>query len=153
MQISTKFTIAIHMLAATAYFGGDHKVTSALLADSVGTNPVIVRTIMRQLQDAGLLEVRRGPGGCRLARPLHDITFLDVYRAVETNADDGVFRFHESPNPQCPVGRNIHAALDGQLKEIRNDFEKDLAGRTLDEVCDVIESRAPHDSASHDSVA
>lgn len=153
MQISTKFTIAIHMLAATAYFDGDRKVTSALLADSVGTNPVIVRTIMRQLQDAGLLEVRRGPGGCTLARPLRDITFLDVYRAVETNADDGVFRFHESPNPQCPVGRNIHAALDGQLGKIRNDFEKDLAGRTLDEVCDVIESRAPHDSAPHDSAA
>ena len=147
MQISTKFTIAIHMLTATAYFGGDRKVTSALLADSIGTNPVIVRTIMRQLQDAGLLEVRRGPGGCTLARPLRDITFLDVYRAVETNADDGVFRFHESPNPRCPVGRNIHAALDGQLDEIRRDFEKDLASRTLDTVFEVIESRAARDAA------
>lgn len=147
MQISTKFTIAIHMLTATAYFGGDRKVTSALLADSIGTNPVIVRTIMVQLQDAGLLEVRRGPGGCTLARPLRDITFLDVYRAVETNADDGVFRFHESPNPQCPVGRNIHAALDGQLDEIRRDFEKDLASRTLDTVFEVIESRAARDAA------
>ncbi|MDD6372956.1 MAG: hypothetical protein PUF97_00440 [Bifidobacteriaceae bacterium] len=46
------------MLTATAYFGGDRKVTSALLADSIGTNSVIVRTIMGQLQDAALARVR-----------------------------------------------------------------------------------------------
>ena len=45
MQVSTKFTIAIHLLAAVKYFGKDMKVTSQFLASSIGVNPVIVRNI------------------------------------------------------------------------------------------------------------
>ena len=36
MQISTKFTIAIHILAAVEYFGKEEKVTSDFLASSIG---------------------------------------------------------------------------------------------------------------------
>ena len=54
MQISTKFTIAIHIIAAAHYFGGDTKVTSDLLASSIGSNPVIIRNIMSDLAAAGI---------------------------------------------------------------------------------------------------
>lgn len=140
MQISTKFTIGIHLLAAVEYFGKDHKVTSQFLAASIGSNPVIVRNIMVQLQNAGLIDVKRGPGGISLTRPLKNITFLDVYDAVETNSADDLFRFHENPNPECPVGRNIHSGLDSQLREIQENFKRDLAGRNIDEVYDTIYS-------------
>ena len=73
MQVSTKFTIAIHILAATEYFGKDYKVTSDFLAGSIGCNPVIVRNLMKQLRDAGLIAVRRGPGGIQITRPLDQI--------------------------------------------------------------------------------
>lgn len=125
MQISTKFTIAIHILAATEYFGGSMKVTSDLLSASIGSNPVIIRNIMSDLKKAGLIRTKRGPGGITITRPLDEITFYDVYEAVEKNKDE-LFNFHSNPNPACPVGRNIHAALDDKLMEAQRDFEADL---------------------------
>ncbi|MDO5597745.1 MAG: Rrf2 family transcriptional regulator [Acidaminococcus sp.] len=133
MQISTKFTIALHMLAVTEWFGRDCKVTSDLLASSIGCNPVIVRNLMKQLREAGLIAVRRGPGGIRITRPLDRITFYDIYEAVETNKEK-LFHFHENPNPQCPVGRNIHAALDDKLRDIQKQFEDDLRQHNVGEV-------------------
>ena len=112
MQISTKFTIAIHVLTAVRYFSGSYKVTSDFLAGSVGNNPVIIRNIMSQLREAGIIDIKRGPGGISLTRPLTDITFLDVYRAVEKKPDESLFHFHEHPSDKCPVGRNIHKSLE-----------------------------------------
>ncbi|WP_367269651.1 Rrf2 family transcriptional regulator [Acidaminococcus timonensis] len=133
MQVSTKFTIAIHILAATDYFGKDYKVTSEFLAGSIGCNPVIVRNLMKQLREAGLIAVRRGPGGIQITWPLDQITFYDVYEAVETSKD-ALFHFHESPNPQCPVGSHIHAALDDKLQDIQKQFENDLRKHNVGEV-------------------
>ncbi|MGI6590918.1 MAG: Rrf2 family transcriptional regulator [Eggerthellaceae bacterium] len=131
MRISTKFTTAVHILVASVYFGPTTKVTSSFLADSIGSNPVMIRNIMTQLQQAGIIEVKRGSGGIEITRPLSEITFLDIYRAVETNADDPLFHFHENPNPDCPVGRNIHGALDAQLDAIQQNLEDDLASRNV----------------------
>lgn len=140
MQISTKFTIAVHILVAAKFFEKDQKITSTFLAESIGSNPVIVRNIMLQLQKAGIIDVKRGPGGITITRPLSEITYLDIYRAVETNSEENLFRFHENPNPQCPVGRNIHKALDQSLADIQNEFEKELASRNVQEVYNNIEA-------------
>ena len=140
MQVSTKFTIAIHLLTAAKYFDGKEKITSQFLASSIGSNPVIVRNIMLQLQQAGIIDVKRGTGGITINRPLSEITYLDVYRAVETNSNENLFRFHEKPNPQCPVGGNIHKALDHSLDEIQSNFEKELASHNLQEVYTAIEA-------------
>lgn len=133
MQISTKFTIAIHILTAAEYFGKDRKVTSDLLSSSIGSNPVIIRNIMSDLKNAGLIETKRGPGGITITKPLDQITFYDVYEAVEKNKDT-LFNFHENPNPNCPVGRNIHHALDGRLAQAQQDFEDDLKKFTVADV-------------------
>ena len=133
MQISTKYTIAIHILAAAEYFGEDEKVTSGLLASSIGSNPVIIWNLMSDLRNAGLIEIKRGPGGIAITRPLDQITFYDVYEAVEKNKED-LFHFHESPNPLCPVGRNIHAALYGKLQDVQKDFEDSLKEKKLSDV-------------------
>lgn len=133
MQISTKFTIAIHILAAVEYFGEEEKVTSEFLASSIGSNPVIIRKLMSDLKNAGFIEIKRGPGGIRIARPLDEITFYDVYEAVEKNKDD-LFHFHENTNSQCPVGRNIHFALYGKLQEVQKDFEESLKKHKLSDV-------------------
>ncbi|MGN0241825.1 MAG: Rrf2 family transcriptional regulator [Candidatus Weimeria sp.] len=137
MQISTKFTIAIHILAAVDYFGRDTKVTSDLLASSIGSNPVIIRNIMSDLSAAGIIETRRGPGGIVIRKPLDEISFYDVYKAVEKN-NDRLFNFHDNPNPDCPVGRNIHTALDGKLAEAQKDFEDVLKKYRLSEVVEDI---------------
>ncbi|MQN01787.1 MAG: Rrf2 family transcriptional regulator [Lachnospiraceae bacterium] len=148
MQISTKFTIAIHILAAADYFGATQKVTSDLLSSSIGSNPVIIRNIMSDLSAAGIIETKRGPGGIVIKRPLDQISFYDVYEAVEKNKDH-LFNFHENPNPECPVGRNIHTALDGKLAEAQQDFENDLKKyRVSDVVSDIKSEIERQESAS-----
>ena len=133
MQISSRFTMAIHMFACIDTFQ-DMKMTSDFMAGSIGTNPVIIRKLLQQLKAAGLIEVSRGTGGVAITRPLNEITFLDVYNAVECNPDEDLFRFHENPNQKCPVGRNIHHVLDDKLSAVQNAMEKELAGITLADV-------------------
>lgn len=134
MQISSRFTIAIHMLSCMDVFGEDYKVTSDFMAGSIQVNPVIIRNILRQLKAAGIVTVKRGSGGAAVARPLDEITLLDVYRAVECVEDGELFHFHENPNPACPVGRNIHRVLDGKLDEVQKAMEDKLASFTLEDV-------------------
>lgn len=131
MQISSRFTIAIHMLSCMDVFKEDYKITSDFLAGSINVNPVIVRKLLSQLKEAGLIEVRRGPGGASIAKPLEEITFLDVYRAVDCVGEDSLFHFHENPNSDCPVGKNIHAVLDDKLFKVQAAMERELASMTL----------------------
>lgn len=137
MQISSKMTMAVHMLACAEVLS-DMKVTSDLMASSIGTNPVIVRKLLQQLKAAGLIEVTRGTGGISLTRPLKDITFLDIYNAVEGTSKGNLFRFHENPNVQCPVGRNIHTAMDARLEQVQQAMEAEMKAITLASVIDDI---------------
>ena len=135
MQITTKFTIAVHIITAIDYFRDMDRVSSDFLAGSVGVNPVIVRTVISQLREAGIVNTRRGSSGAVLAKPLEEITFYDIYKAVgSVKEEEGLFHFHEQPNPDCPVGRNIHKALDGRLSEVQTALEEKLRQITLAQV-------------------
>ena len=133
MQISSRFTIAVHILTCIDYFAEEYTITSEFLADSVGVNPVIIRQVILQLKAAGLVEVVRGKTGITLSRKLEDITLYDVYEAVES-VKGKLFRFHENPNPKCPVGKNIHSALDGKLDEIQDTLESKMKSITIRDV-------------------
>nr|WP_191383795.1 Rrf2 family transcriptional regulator [uncultured Lachnoclostridium sp.] len=134
MQISSRFTIAIHMMTCMETFKESHKVTSDFLASSINVNPVVIRRILSQLRDAGLIEVKRGTGGASVRRPLDQVSFLDVYRAVECVEEDTLFHFHENPNPECPVGKNIHNILDDKLLRVQQAMERELQSITLADV-------------------
>ena len=134
MQISSRFTLAIHIFACIDTFGNECKVTSDFLAGSTNVNPVIIRKILGQLKGAGLIDVARGTGGTTVANPLDQITFLDVYRAVECVENGDLFHFHDNPNDSCPVGRNIHQILDDKLLRVQSAMEKELDSITLEEL-------------------
>ncbi len=134
MQISSRFTIALHILTCINTFEKDCKITSEFLAGSVNVNPVIIRRLLSQLRNAGLVSVQRGSGGASIARPLDEITFLDIYNAVECVDKGELFHFHENPNPECPVGRNIHHVLDGKLQRVQNAMEGEMQKITLADV-------------------
>ena len=133
MQISSRFTMAIHMFACIDTFT-DQKMTSDFMAASIGTNPVIIRKLLQQLKAAGLIEVLRGTGGVKITRPLKEITFLDIYKAVECAPKEQLFHFHENPNQKCPVGKNIHKVLDDRLLQVQKAMEEKLAGMNLADV-------------------
>lgn len=134
MQISSRFTIALHVFSCIDTFQDSHKLTSDFIAESVNVNPVVIRRILQQLKAAGLVTVTRGTGGCSIAKPLEDITFLDVYNAVECVESGELFHFHENPNPNCPVGRNIHDILDDKLKRIQDAMENEMTKITIADV-------------------
>lgn len=134
MQISSRFTIAIHIFSCIHTFQEDQKVTSGFLASSIEVNPVVVRRILLQLKAAGLVHVQRGTGGATIAKPLEDITFLDIYQAVECVEEGELFHFHEKPNMECPVGRNIHQVLDEKLERVQKAMEQEMASITLADV-------------------
>ncbi len=134
MQITSKFTIAVHIITAIDYFKDKEKVTSTFLAGSVGANPVIVRNVMGMLKDAGIIAISQGKSGIALAKPLDKITFFDLYKAVGAIHEAGLFHFHEAPNAKCPVGRNIHKAVDGKLAKVQRALEEALQQITMAEV-------------------
>lgn len=138
MQITSKFTIAAHIIAAIDYFKDSEKVTSNFLAGSVGANPVIVRNVMGNLKESGIIAISQGKSGISLAKELSKITFYDVYKAVDCVDDEGLFHFHENPNINCPVGRNIHSAMDEKLQRVQSIMENELSRITMaDVVADV----------------
>ncbi len=134
MQISSRFTIAIHILTCIETFKDQYKTTSEFLAGSINVNPVIIRRILQQLKAAGLITVARGSGGASVAKPLDEITFLDVYNAVECVESGELFHFHENPSQACPVGRNIHSALDSKLLMIQQAMEDKMREITVADV-------------------
>ncbi len=139
MQISSRFTIAVHIFACMEAFGENYKITSDFLASSIKVNPVIIRKILSQLRNAGLIEVARGTGGTTAARPIDEITFYDVYLAVDLLEEGELFHFHENPNPDCPVGRNIHRVLDDKLRSIQEAMENEMKKYTIADVAKDVE--------------
>ncbi|MBQ9209348.1 Rrf2 family transcriptional regulator [Ruminococcus sp. HUN007] len=134
MQITSKFTVAVHILTCIDIFGGQMRVTSDFLSGSTGVNAVIVRGVLGQLRNAGIVETRQGSGGAHLAKALDEITLYDIYKAVDCVDDEGLFHFHENPNADCPVGRNIHKAMDDRLQTAQAALENELKSTTLAQV-------------------
>lgn len=136
MQISSRFTIAIHIFACIDTFEKDYKITSDFLATSVNANPVIIRKILSSLKKSHLLNVQRGTGGTTIAKPLDQITLYDIYQSVECIENGELFHFHENPNTDCPVGKNIHYILDDKLLRVQKAMEDELSAITLKEIID-----------------
>ena len=129
---NTRFAVAVHVLTLLAQQGGE-PVTSEYVAGSVNTNPSLVRRLLGALARAGLTTSQLGAGGgALLARPAGEITLRDVWRAV----DEGeLFALHrERPNPQCPVGRNIQAALTAHFDAATRALEAELDRTTIADV-------------------
>lgn len=130
MKITSRFTVAVHTLLVIHTFSETTKVTSEFIAASVQVNPVVIRRTLLSLKAAGMIDVRAGSGGATIRKDLNEITLYDVYTAVDS-VDDGLFHFHENPNPSCPVGKNIHAVLDAHLADAQAAMENELKKVTL----------------------
>jgi len=66
---------------------------------------------------------------------LKSLNLFDVYQAVECLGKSGkLFSFHDNPNPNCPVGANIHEVLDQKLLDIQEAMENQLRQTSLAQV-------------------
>lgn len=127
MRVSTRFPIAVHIMLMIDAFP-DLKVTSDVLAESAGCNPVIIRGVFAGLRNAGLLETKSGRGKTTVTQPAEEITLWDIYTAVESDAPDELFKLHPNTSKTCVVGSNIHALLMPHLEDaaaaIKGSFSK-----------------------------
>jgi Rrf2 family protein len=137
-DVNSQYAVAVHVLSLISTFPG--RSSSADIAESVGTNPVVIRGVTGLLRRAGLLRTQRGVAGAVLTRPPAQITLLDVYRAV--NGQGSVFRVHGQPHPQCPVGANIQATLEERFGRAQAALERELGRTTLADVMADLAARA-----------
>jgi Rrf2 family protein len=129
MTHNSRYTVAIHMLTLLAFCEPD-ALTSEFIAGSVNTNPVVVRRLLASLREAGLVASKGGPGGgWHLLREPQQITLGAVFQVVEGGA---LFPLHAStPNPRCPIGKNIQEALVAIFREAQESMVQTLARTTL----------------------
>ncbi len=108
----------------------DKSLTSAEIADSLASNPVLVRRILGSLRDAGLVWATEGRnGGWSLARPATQITLRDAYTAVE--AGPVLSRHPHPPSDACEVGRNMQDLLDAEFRDAERALEERLSRTTI----------------------
>jgi len=132
---NSRLAVAAHALA---WLGlnqrlGNELSTSDEVAGSVNTNPVVIRRLLGELRDAGLVETRRGAGaGWRLARDLGEITLLDVHDALVPTPLFGLHR--ATPNQECPVGYGIRPVMSRVFDDVDEVVRQRLARTTLVDV-------------------
>jgi len=131
MYVASRFAIAVHILSLLDAVEGTGR-TSESMAGSIGVHPVIVRNVTGMLRRAGLVRTQQGVAGARLARPLAQITLLDVYRAVDSAKT--LFSVHAHPNWHCPIGSQIQGTLTKHFGAAQRVMEACLAGTTMQQV-------------------
>jgi Rrf2 family protein len=139
MPGNCQFSMAVHIAALLALAGNAPK-TSAAIAHSIDTNPVVVRRIIAALVRAGLVTARRGAsGGSVLARPAERITLHDLRAAVEAPEP---FAIHDHPSTCCPVGRNIERVLSSVLGRAEAALVRELKRTSLADVVSDLQTEA-----------
>lgn len=139
-MVATRFAVAIHILLLLACRQRCGVATSHWIADSVNTNPVVVRRITGQLARAGLVRVRRGPGGAELTRPPEEITLCDVWLAMTTERTGPMLPVHAFPNQECVVGQQIRTVLGGVFASVEQAVHASLRETTLAGLVSTIET-------------
>ena len=133
MLSSTRFIVAIHALSVVATHAVKGPVCSKIVARSVNTNPVVIRRLMRNLEQADIVSSAPGrAGGFSLKRPASRISLFDIYKAVE---GDGIFRMHKlDPHSECPIGAVVAKLLTKPLRSAEEALEKSLADTSLKDI-------------------
>lgn len=136
MQISMKCSIAVHCLIFIHEAKGIAKVTSSLLAQSTGCNPVIIRNILSALKKAGLIAVPRGTGGAELCADPSQITLYQIYSALEPDGVTSIIGIHPCDGRPCPVAQNIRKVLEPPYHKIENAVKTAMEEITLQSMID-----------------
>lgn len=131
MQLSMKCSVAVHCLIFIHEAKGAAKVTSSLLAQSTGVNPVVIRNILSGLKKAGLITVARGTGGAELCHEPEAITLYQIYSALEPDGLSSLIGIHPCGQRPCPVARNIQKVLAGPYHKIEASIQETMEGITL----------------------
>ncbi|WP_308909015.1 Rrf2 family transcriptional regulator [Pseudokordiimonas caeni] len=128
-RLSRMLHVLIHM--------GRHEgaLTSDRIAEMLGTNPVVIRRTMAGLREKGYVHSEKGHGGgWTLAKPLEDLTLLDIYRAV---GEPSVFAVGPAYDmPDCPIEQAVNETLEGVFADAERLLLKRFEGVSLAAIAD-----------------
>jgi len=127
-----RFAFAVHVMAVLAWEKSEC-CPSSRLAKTVNTNPVVIRRLLIDLQEAGLISTVRGPrGGAALKRKAEQVTLRDIHTAVDRG---DTFATHpHKPSPDCPVGKNIGRVMERIQNRTNRALARELDKTTLADV-------------------
>ena len=126
MAANSRLASAIHIMSFVAH-AGDEGTTSDAIAKSLQTNPVVVRKILKLLEQEGLVALRPGRhGGVGLQHPASRITLGQIYKAVES--ETGVFaprsQVHEGCAVACAMKRRLPPIFDAANDAVERALSK-----------------------------
>lgn len=133
MRLSTKFSDTIHLLAFLQVYS-DIKLTSAVIAASIQTSPVVVRRLIGALKNAGFVDNDPQSHNPRIAVDPKDITLLDIYLITEGHTP--LFVVDKETNPLCRVGGNIQPVLTNIYGEAEQAALTVLNSKTMQDIID-----------------
>ena len=155
MQFSGKLATAVHILLYIEKYQDEEKITSEVLADTTGVNAVNIRKILTNLKSSGLVIVKAGVGGTYLNKKPEEISVRMIFESVEGHDqklsvrmifesveghDQKLFRMHEHPNVNCPVGRTIQDVLEVRLQALQDELLQKMEHMYLSDMYDDMEN-------------
>lgn len=139
MSANSRLTTAVHALCwiELAARRGESPLTSERVAESLASHPVLVRRVLAQLRQAGIVGSGKGPGaGWWLARPARELTLRAVYESIDQGP---AFALHpHEPKADCPVGGGIRPVLRDIYHDVDTAVAHELEQHTIDELLDRI---------------
>ncbi|WP_216853585.1 Rrf2 family transcriptional regulator [Phytoactinopolyspora halotolerans] len=131
MAVSSRTAVAVHALTFLAQWEREGLQSSAKIAESLESNPVLVRRVLGLLRDNGLVyPVEGSGGGWQLAMPAEQITLHDAYVAVEPGATVLPVHTHP-PNQSCVIGRHMPPLLEAEFAAAQRAMEDRLTQTSI----------------------
>jgi Predicted transcriptional regulator len=143
MRISSKTSIGIHIMILVALYGDKCKLTGNIISRSTGINSVIIRNLLGDLQETGLIQITRGVGGTQLAIPVENISVYDIFSAVDSESLTEIIAFHSNPYQECPVGSVIQNVLKSPYSRIENAMVEAMKKEKLLDVITTVKENRP----------
>jgi Iron-dependent Transcriptional regulator len=111
MLSSSRFVVAVHVLCILARSAGKGPVCSHHIAESVSTNPVVIRRLMSELE-------------------------ADIYAAVE---DTAFFKLHRmDPQSECPIAKQMSTILLPRLRDAEMALSHSLSSTLLSHISEAV---------------
>jgi Rrf2 family protein len=137
MNRDTRLSDVLHVLLHMEQV--EEPLTSEVLARSMGTNAAVFRRTMAGLRKAGFVRSEKGHGGgWTLARPLGEITLLDVYQALGC---PNLFSIgNRSKHTDCLVEKNVNSVVAETMAEATALFARRFGEITLDQIAPQVQA-------------
>ncbi len=136
MKISSTYTIALQILMMIKRYP-EEKLTSNYFSNKIGAAPALIRAVMADLKNSGVIESRQGPGGTHLLKNLEDISLYDVYKAV-TKDTESVLKFYDNESKESSFEAQVISVTEECFETYISSFYNELKTHTVADIYNCI---------------